>query len=338
MLKLRRGTVTTAGEGRDSMQRLEVDVDGESRSARADVGLVGPAEVGDEVVVNVEARDLQLGSGGFDMVHVNLTRGLSGEGTPGAHVMKLNYTSLQHAVFQVEGPDLMQPLESPVAVIFLHGQLAPVAWAFSQAAPGRSLGYVQTLGGALTGRLSRTVRELRERDLLSGHITVAPAFGGDGEAITATGAIQHAIAELTWDAVVVGPGPGILGSGSALGHGGMAALDSVHGTLALGAPALLVPRMSSGDPRERHRGISHHAATVLSLLLDRVVVAAPEHAELPPLPDDRHDWRTREVDLEGYGATGLPTRTMGRELDEDPLFFAAALSGGAVLAEMITGR
>jgi hypothetical protein len=338
MLKLRRGTVATAGDGRESIQRLEVDVEGERRSARADVGLVGAAEVGDEVVVNVEARDLQLGSGGFDMVHVNLTRGLSGEGTPGAHVMKLNYTSLQHAVLAVEGADLIQPLESPVAVIFLHGQLAPVAWAFSQAAPGRSLGYVQTLGGALTGRLSRTVRELRERHMLSGHITVAPAFGGDGEAITTTGAIHHAIAELAWDAVVVGPGPGILGSASALGHGGMAALDSIHGTLALGAPALLVPRMSSGDPRERHRGISHHTATVLSLLLDRVVVAAPEHAELPALTDDRHDWRLKEVDLEGYAATGLPTRTMGRELDEDRLFFAAALAGGTVLAEMVAAR
>ena len=31
---------------------------------------------GDEVVVNVAALDLELGSGGFDVVHVNLTRGL----------------------------------------------------------------------------------------------------------------------------------------------------------------------------------------------------------------------------------------------------------------------
>ena len=35
---------------------------------------------GDEVVVNVEALDLGLGSGGFDVVHVNLTRGLEGGG------------------------------------------------------------------------------------------------------------------------------------------------------------------------------------------------------------------------------------------------------------------
>ena len=45
--------------------------------------LTGPVEAGDEVVVNVEARDLGLGSGGFDIVHCNLTRGLDGDGGRG---------------------------------------------------------------------------------------------------------------------------------------------------------------------------------------------------------------------------------------------------------------
>src|SRR5581483_6236149 len=43
------------------------------REAIADIALVGPTHVGDEVIVNVEALDLGLGSGGFDIVHVNLT-------------------------------------------------------------------------------------------------------------------------------------------------------------------------------------------------------------------------------------------------------------------------
>ena len=36
------------------------------------------------MIVNVEALDLGLGSGGFDVVHVNLTRGLevAGAGEP----------------------------------------------------------------------------------------------------------------------------------------------------------------------------------------------------------------------------------------------------------------
>jgi hypothetical protein len=184
--------------------------------------------------------------------------------------------------------------------------------------------------------MSRPAAELKARGLIDGHLTAGAAYGGDGEAISTAGALHHAAHDLGWDAVVCGPGPGILGSASALGHGGMAALDTAHAALALGAPTVVIPRMSSGDARERHRGVSHHATTVLALLLDRVVVAAPEHAATPDPPDERHDWRRAPADLEGYRASGLPARTMGRALDEDALFFAAALAGGRVLAEMIS--
>jgi hypothetical protein len=135
--------------------------------------------------------------------------------------------------------------------------------------------------------------------------------------------------------VLCGPGPGILGSGSRLGHGGMTALDTVHAALALGAPTLVLPRMSSGDDRARHRGLSHHAETVLSLLLEPVVVAAPEGWDEQGAGDERHHWRRSPADLDGYRASGLPASTMGRGLDDDALFFAAALSGGHVLAGMV---
>jgi hypothetical protein len=141
MLALRRGVVLAAGDPGGPMQELDVRLGGERRPAIADVALVGAAQVGDDVIVNVAAVDLEPGSGGFDIVHANLTRGLAGSGTPGAHVMKLNYTSLQHAIVPVEatapaGGPLMLPTEAPVAICSLHGQLAPLAWAFAQAAPG----------------------------------------------------------------------------------------------------------------------------------------------------------------------------------------------------------
>ncbi|MGI8512345.1 MAG: DUF3866 family protein [Solirubrobacteraceae bacterium] len=333
MLKLRRASVVEAGPASEPFQSLEVELAGERRAALADVGLVGPSEVGDEVVVNTEARDLGLGSGGFDLVHVNLTRGLAGEGTPGAHVMKLNYTSLQHAVLPVEGEELEVPLARPVGVVGLHGQLAPFAWAAGAARPGLRLGFVQTAGGALPGGFSRAVADLRERGLLAGHLTAGPAYGGEGEAISTAGAIHHGLHDLGWDAAVCGPGPGILGSGSALGHGGIVALDSAHAALALGCPTVVVARMSSGDLRPRHQGISHHTLTVLNLLLEPVIVALPADAD-PELPDDyRHDVRRVATDLTGYGASGLPRRTMGRDLDDDPEFFAAALAAGTTLAE-----
>ena len=314
-------------------QRVVVEVAGVRRPAIADVGLVGACAMGDDVVVNTAAVDLALGSGGFDVVHVNLTRGLDGAGVEGAHVMKLNYSSLQHAVLPVEGEELRLPLDRPVGVFGLHGQLAPIAWAFARARGGRGglrLGYVQTAGGALPGGHSQVVRELRERGLLAGHITAAPTYGGEQEAITTAGAIHHGIAERGWDAVVCGPGPGILGSASALGHGGMTVLDSAHAAAALGCPVVVCARMSATDERRRHRGLSHHTITVLSLLLARVTVAFPA-GDAAAIPGD-HVVRELPVDLAGYMASSLPARSMGRD---DPLFFAAALACGSALAETL---
>ncbi|HEU0250866.1 MAG TPA: DUF3866 family protein, partial [Solirubrobacteraceae bacterium] len=171
MLKLRKATVLQTNLAHAAEQELVVELDdGTRRPAIADVSLHGLCQVADEVIVNVQALDLGLGSGGFDILHVNLTRGLGGEGSPGAHVMKLNYSSLQHAVEPVEGETLDLPIERPVAVLGLHGQLAAVAFAFSEQHPDARLGFVQTPGGALPGSRSRTVAMLRERGLLAGHV------------------------------------------------------------------------------------------------------------------------------------------------------------------------
>jgi hypothetical protein len=375
MLKLRRATVLGAEKpsragaprGAPGEQELTIeltDAPGEPRRAIADVALIGHAQAGDELIVNVQALDLGLGSGGFDIVHVNLTRGLVGEGAPGAHVMKLNYTSLQHAVRAIEEQEqLALPLERPVAVLALHGQLAALAWGFAHGNPGARLGYVQTEGGALPGGHSRTVAELRRRGLLAGHLTAGSAYGGEGEAITTAGALHHGLTALGWDAAVCGPGPGIVGSGSRLGHGGMAALDSAHVALALGCPTLLVARMSSAEERPRHRGISHHTLTVLDLLLEPVSVALPAGVRSPvgadlraglgsvfapkgqsrpapvldverPVRITRHDWRRARVDLPSFVSSGLPAQTMGRTLAQDPLFFASALAAGTALGEL----
>jgi hypothetical protein len=354
VLKLRRGTVVDT-------EPLTVRVGDEERRAWADATLVGEVREGDEVVVNVEALDLDLGSGGFDVVHVNLSRGLEGGGADGPHVMKLNYTSLQHPVEPVE--EQASPAEGdaatrpamPVLVLFLHGQLAPAAYAACVGAPGMRVGYVQAPGAALPGALSQDVRRLRDKDYLCDHVTAGPAYGGEREAISVAGALD-AGARMGWDAAVVGPGPGILGSASTYGHGGMAALDSAHAALALGLPTLVAPRLSSGDPRPRHRGLSHHSETVLRMLLAPVRVPVPEvdDSEWPAMEGDgggtalddvreacgdRHDIWVREPALDGYvkaaSESGLPTRTMGRDLAEDRLFFAAALAAGDALAAMV---
>jgi hypothetical protein len=197
--------------------------------------------------------------------------------------------------------------------------------------------------------MSDTVRQLLHRGLLAGHTTAGPAYGGAQEAITTAGALHDGLAVEGWDVALVGPGPGILGSTSALGHGGLIALDSAHAALALGCPTVLAARMSSGDPRERHRGLSHHTRTVLDLLLKPITLAVPPGARLFAEMDGigealeaaraaGHHVVEAAVDAEGYRASGLPIRTMGRTFDEDRLFFAAALAAGGALAELSGGE
>jgi len=118
----------------------------------------------------------------------------------------------------------------------------------------------------------------------------------------------------------------------------MAALDTAHAALALGLPTIVSPRLSESDPRPRHIGVSHHTRTVLSLLLDRVELPAPRLspdavAQLRELAGDRHLLSPQAVDLDGYAASGLPAEVMGRGIEDDPLFFAAALASGRALGE-----
>src|SRR6478736_7231037 len=97
-LSLRRGTVTAIVERHDRLVRLEVD----GTPCVAYPRLTGAVTLGDDVIVNVQARELGLGSGGFDVLHVNLTRGLELAPALGAHVMKLPYTPAQHAARHLE--------------------------------------------------------------------------------------------------------------------------------------------------------------------------------------------------------------------------------------------
>ncbi len=232
MLKLRRAIVVDAGSAPDGTaareQRLAVELERGSRRAppgdRRRRRSSGARELGDEVIVNTEALDLGLGSGGFDVVHVNLTRGLVGAGRERrARDEAQLHEPAARGRSRSRGRRSACRSSAPSACSRCTVSCAAVAWAFAAAAPGAKLGYVQTAGGALPGGHSRAVRELRERGLLAGHLTAGAAFGGEGEAITTAGALHHGLRVLGWDAAVVRPRPGDrrLGLGArARRHGG----------------------------------------------------------------------------------------------------------------------
>jgi hypothetical protein len=320
-LSLRRGTVTAVVERLDGLVRLEVD----GTPCIAYPGLTGPVALGDEVVVNVQARELGLGSGGFDVLYVNLTRGLERGAEPDAHVMTLPYTPLQHTVRHgEEDAALADALAGrPVVCCSLHSQVAPVCAGLGE---GLRLVYVQLAGGALPVSLSDTVRLLKERGLVETAIAASPCIDGDVQCTNVFSALAWAGAQGA-EAVVCAVGPGIVGTGTRLGHGGVAAAEAANAAAALGGSPILAARVSSADERERHRGVSHHTRSVLELCLGDVVVAWPAGLEAPHWLEPRE-----EVEVTGWreASEGLPLSHMQRGPDEDPSFFAASFAAGAL--------
>lgn len=291
---------------------------------------VGDVAVDDEVVVNTTAVDLGLGTGGWHVVHWNLSRRELHLPGPG-HIMKVRYTSLQTdtgATEEVAGaldpavPDLGG---RPVLVGSLHSQLGVVAAVLHHLRPSLRVSYVMTDGAALPLALSDLVVQLRERGMLVGTVTAGHAFGGDHEAVSVPSALQVAVEVQRADVVVCTMGPGVVGTGTALGTTALEVSSIVAAASALGAHPVVVARASSGDARPRHQGISHHTRTALSLL-DRAVDVPlpPELARLHHLAPHR----VIEVEPGDVGAVltaaSLQVTTMGRGIDADPLFFRTA--------------
>jgi hypothetical protein len=326
MLTLRRGRITAVVERVEGLSRLEVD----GEPCVAYPRLTGPVALGDEVIVNTQARELELGSGGFDVLYANLTRGLDLFPETDAHVMKLPYTPAQNARRHAEEgrtlPDTLAGL--PVLCCSLHSQVAPVCAGIG---PGKRVAYVQLAGGALPVSLSDALRVLRELGYIETAIAVGACLDGDVECVSAASALLYAAAE-QFDVVVCAIGPGIVGTGSTFGHGGLAAAEAANAAAALHGTPILAVRTSAGDPRERHHGVSHHARAVLQLCLGEVIVAWPTGYEAPPWLEPR-----AEIDVSGWEevCAGLPLEHMGRGPQEDSLFFAAAFAAGRVAADHI---
>jgi hypothetical protein len=294
-LSLRRGHVSRV------VDDLHCEVDGLPCVVYPEV--TGPVAAGDDVLVNVQARELHLGSGGFDIVYANLTRGLELAPASGAHVMALPYApgqwAVRHAEEDIELPPGLDGL--PVVLCTVHSQVAP-AWAALRA---RRVAYVQVQGGALPLDLSDTLRALD----LAARISVAPCFGGDARCVSVASALLLAAARA--EVAICSVGPGIAGTGTRFGHGAVSLAEAANVALALGGIPVLAARVSDADERERHRGVSHHTRAVLDLVLGEIEVSAPAGGD---------GWRE--------ACAGLTLSHMGRGADEDPAHFAAAFAAG----------
>ncbi len=327
--------VTAIIEEREGLQRVETT---EGR-AYALTGQIGPVMVGDEVVVNTTAVELGLGTGGWHVIHWNMARRAWSRAGPG-HILKLRYTSLQSdtgAGEELHGA-LSEDLEgTPVVACTVHSQVPCVVAAARHARPGTRVAYVMTDGAALPLVLSDLVAAMRRAGVLAGTVTAGHAFGGDLEAVSVPSALALARHRLGAEIVVVGMGPGVVGTSSALGTTAVEAAAALDAARALGGTPVLAVRASSGDLRTRHRGVSHHSTTVLRLARPGVTVAVPtgvDPAVEQALAGSGHDVARVDTPAQAdvLDAAGLVVTTMGRTPVQDPVFFACSGAAGVAAA------
>jgi hypothetical protein len=202
----------------------------------------------------------------------------------------------------------------PVVCCSLHSQVAPVCAGIGE---GTRTAYLQLPGGALPVSLSDAVRALKQRGLVEVAVAVGSCIDGDVHCVSTASALAWTKAA-GFDAAVCAIGPGIIGTGTLLGHGGLAAAEAANTASALGGQPVVAARVSEADDRERHRGVSHHTHAILELCVGEVTVA---------VESDSEGWRE--------ACEGLPLSHMGRGPDEDPAFFAAGYAAGCVARGMI---
>ncbi|MCP3933834.1 MAG: DUF3866 family protein [Actinomycetia bacterium] len=334
MPAFRTGVVTELLSRRSGFQRVVVD----DRPAYVLTDLVGQVGIGDRVVVNTTALDRRLGTGGSDVVHWNLsndTLDLPGRG----HVMAARYTSVQHDAGTWdtdEGPGAATAPHDTAALAasvptigcMLHSHAMALCAALS--AQGLSVGYVMNEAGALALALSDLLAASVEAGSVMVTASVGQAFGGEIEAVTVPSAVAgcaHSGAEI----VVVGAGPGHVGTGDPLAFSGLSLAGDLDLLSLVGSPTALALRWSSRDQRERHKGISHHSVTLLEVLARSHAVPVPD-AEMASAVADvlsgaGSDSQSRPVVIDpvdvvdACGRFGLDIDTMGRSLADD----AAAL-------------
>lgn len=353
------GTVTGVDHEDDAVQQLRVSVDDRTDDrAIAYVRLSGRCVVGDAVLLNTTAVALDLGTGGSHFVVARRGEGIALDAPSGGHVMKLRYTPLQVDVVAVESPesphhDVMRSAVSldgaPVVCCGLHSQVPLVAAAIKRSDPACRVAYCMTDGAALAMPLSSVVRDSVAVGLLDATISCGQAFGGQLEAVNLHSGLLAAHHVAKADVTLVAIGPGVVGTATPFGHGGVAQGEAINAVGVLGGTPVACLRVSFADARERHRGVSHHTIAALSqVALARATVAVPtlstqdsdaiERALSTAGVWGRHDKATSvEGSVPGPAMRGLDVKTMGRGPQDDPAFFSAAFAAGDIASQIARG-
>ncbi|WP_062437469.1 DUF3866 family protein [Herbidospora daliensis] len=355
MIRWRRGEVREIRREWPGALEIEVAVDDGSRCrALAYPPLVGRPEPGDTVLLNTTALAMGLGTGGYAMVVAIPDRLPQDPSGPG-HLVKARYTPLQATVLGADEQDsphheVLREADSldgmPVVVADLHSALPAILCGLYLERPAARVAYVMLDGGALPAWFSMACAKLREIGWLTGVVTVGQSFGGDLEAVTTHTGLLAARHILDADLTVVAQGPGNLGTGTKWGFSGVSSGEAVNAAGVLNGRPVAALRVSEGDLRERHIGVSHHSLTAYGrVALTRADVVVPELGgdfgarveRQAAVLGDRHN--LVKVQTEGLydalKASPVGLSTMGRKLDEDLAYFLTSAAAGRHAATLL---
>ncbi len=353
MVSFKEGLVTKVIERNEDVIWLEVEIDGQKSKGVNYTSLTGDIEVGDKVMLNTTAVDLSLGTGGQHFVihnERNKSRDLEGKG----HIMKLRYTPMQTSCLAAEEQDspyhedinAFTSLDGKVFIVgTLHSMLAPIAATIKHLRPDLKVNYIMTDSGALPIQFSKTVKYLKDKEIIDNTITVGNSFGGDFECINVYTGMITAKEVLDSDITIITMGPGIVGSGTKYGFSGIEQGYIVDAINTLGGTSIVVPRISFRDKRNRHTGMSHHSITVLD-----EIIKTKTNVILPKLEKEREEFIKAQIcdahidekhDItyedgscikEALDHYNLKITTMGRGIEEDTEFFTTlgAVGRGAI--------
>ncbi len=356
MIRWRKGEVLSVRREWPGAMELDVTLPEGRCRALAYPPLVGRPQPGDTVLLNTTALAMGLGTGGYAMVVAVPDRLPEDPEGPG-HLVKARYTPLQATVLGADEQDspfheTLRDADSvdgmPVIVADLHSALPAILCGLygSRSPATLRVAYVMLDGGALPGWFSMSAAKLRELGWLCGVVTTGQSFGGDVEAVTVHTGLLAARHVLAADVAIVTQGPGNLGTGTRWGFSGVSAGEALNAAAVLGGRPVGALRVSEGDLRERHIGVSHHSLTAYGR-----VALAPAQVVVPELPGpfgERVSAQAAELaarhELVGVPVDGLeemlrnsPVKlsTMGRGLSEDLAGFLASAAAGRHVASLL---
>jgi hypothetical protein len=284
------------------------------------------------------------------------TSAASSAGVPAGHIMKLRYTPFQHEVLSVEEPASLHhavmeqacSLEgAPVVCCELHSQVPLVAAAVRHIRATARVVYCMTDEAALLASFSTILAQMRKSGLLDACVTCGQALGGDLEAVNLYSGLLAAATVCKADAIICAQGPGIVGTATRFGHGGLAQAQALNAAVALDGVPIAPLRLSFADTRARHQGVSHHTLTALGqACLAEAIIPFPDDLspEQAAMVDsqleaagifERHGLITVSVARDAIDLRGLQAMTMGRTQADDPAFFSASFAAGILAARFL---